>query len=139
MAQAIKQTITFDAAPVNALCWGGYINGHTLELIKDKEIVQAWRGKDWPPGEWSLVNFKLEKLKGGKTRLKFSHVGLPAAKVKHLAAGWRSHYWTPLKAALKAAKVPAPKTKAAKTTAAKSARPARSKARASSPARARRR
>ena len=157
MPKDIKQTVTFDAAPgvifetlMDARkhsaftgapakvarkaggafsCYGGYITGHTLELVKDKDIVQAWRGKDWPKGAWSLVHFNLAKLKGGKTRLTLSHVGAPAGKAKHLAEGWRSHYWTPLKAALKAAKAPA----------AKAARPARAKKRASSPARARKR
>ena len=33
--------------------WGGEIVGRTLELVKDKRIVQTWRSGDWPKGHYS--------------------------------------------------------------------------------------
>ena len=39
--------------------------------------------------------------KGGKTKLSLSQIGVPASKVKGITAGWKSSYWTPLKAHLK--------------------------------------
>ena len=129
MSQAIRQSVTFDARPgviFEALmasrrhsaftgapakisrkaggafsCYGGYITGWNVEIIRNKTIVQAWRGKDWPKGAWSLATFDLAAAKGGKTKLSFSQIGVPTSKVKGITAGWKSSYWTPLKAHLK--------------------------------------
>ena len=34
------------------------------------------------------------------TLLDFTHVGIPAQRVRSINSGWKSHYWDPLKAAL---------------------------------------
>jgi len=81
-------------------CYGGYITGFNLELIPGRRIVQAWRGKDMTEGLFSIVTFALAGSSGGKTRLTFTHSGLPASYFKGKNEGWRTHYWKPLKAYL---------------------------------------
>jgi uncharacterized protein YndB with AHSA1/START domain len=78
-------------------CYGGYIAGVTVELIPAKAIVQAWRAKGWPPGHYSLVTFALAPARGGRTKLGFTQLGVPARDFKAKSDGWRSHYWEPLK------------------------------------------
>lgn len=83
-------------------CYGGYISGFNLEVVPGKRIVQAWRSRDWPKGHYSIVTFCLAPGAGGRTRLSFTHLGVPAGDTKAKSAGWRSHYWKPLKAYLEA-------------------------------------
>jgi uncharacterized protein YndB with AHSA1/START domain len=83
-------------------CYGGYISGFNLEVVPGKRIVQAWRSRDWPKGYFSIVTFALARSAGGRTRLSFTHLGVPAGDYKAKNAGWRSHYWKPLKTYLEA-------------------------------------
>jgi uncharacterized protein YndB with AHSA1/START domain len=85
-------------------CYGGYINGLTVELVPSKLIVQAWRALGWPKGYYSLVTFALSPSGKGKTTIRFTHLGVPARDVKAKSSGWRSHYWEPLKRHLAGAK-----------------------------------
>ena len=80
---------------------GGWIDGMNLELVRDKLIVQGWRGNDddWPKGYYSTVRFTFTKTKGG-TRLYFLHSGVPVAAYEEIRDGWREYYWEPLKLAL---------------------------------------
>lgn len=41
--------------------YDGWIEGENVELIKDKKIVQKWRGADWPSGVYSLAAFELKR------------------------------------------------------------------------------
>jgi len=81
-------------------CYGGYVSGINLELVPAKRIVQAWRGRDWPAGFYTIVTFALSRSAGGRTKLSFTHAGVPANDFKAKSAGWKSHYWKPLKAFL---------------------------------------
>ncbi len=78
-------------------CYGDYIKGFTLELETNKRIIQAWRGKDWPDGHYSVVTFALSNKPGGKTELHFTQIGVPADDYAEKNKGWRTHYWEPLK------------------------------------------
>jgi uncharacterized protein YndB with AHSA1/START domain len=128
MTKTIRQTVTIKAAPrkvFNALmnekqhakftgapaavsrkvggaftCYGGYTSGFNLGLDAPRRIVQAWRGKTWPKGTFSIVTFALARAPGGATKLTFTQVGVPASDVRAKSDGWRSHYWKPLKAYL---------------------------------------
>lgn len=75
----------------------GWATGTTLELIKDKKIVQGWRGADWLAGHFSIATFTLLPAKGGKTKLLFSQTNVPADLAKDVAKGWREFYWKPMK------------------------------------------
>ena len=155
----IKQTVTFDARPsavFEALmnsrrhaeftgapakigaaagqpftAYGGYITGFNLDITKNKSIVQAWRAKNWPKGAWSVASFTLVAAKGGKTKLSFSHTGVPAGAAKGTASGGKTSYWAPLKAWIKASKTAAAKPKkaaAAKSKKAAATRPGKTAA-----------
>jgi len=78
-------------------CYGGYITGVTLEIVPAKRIVQAWRSRNWPKGVYSIVTFELSRSSGGKTKLRFSQVGVPADDYKEKSGGWKTHYWERLK------------------------------------------
>jgi len=78
-------------------CYGTYITGITLAARPGKCIVQAWRSRDWPKDHYSVVTFALSKLSGGKTRLRFTQLGVPSGDYAKKNAGWRTHYWEPLK------------------------------------------
>ena len=77
--------------------YGPYIEGINVELIKGKRIVQAWRGNDWPKGEYSIATFELSRELGGKTKLVFRQSGVPAKHVKGIEKGWKDYYWDKLK------------------------------------------
>jgi activator of HSP90 ATPase len=79
--------------------FGGHISGRHVELVEGKRVVQAWRAKTWPEGVWSLARFELQPDgKDGKgTKLVFDHDAFPANMKEHLAAGWKSNYWEPLR------------------------------------------
>ncbi len=81
-------------------CYGGHLSGINLELVPSKRIVQAWRAKGWPAGVHSIVSFNFTRKAGGRTKLSFTHVGVPASRFRDINAGWRTYYWRPLKAYL---------------------------------------
>ena len=81
-------------------CFGGMIAGRNIELVPNRRIVQTWRGKVWPEGEYSIVVFELQAL-GSGTRLTMEHKGFPDAMRAHLNGempdgGWNRQYWEPL-------------------------------------------
>ena len=77
--------------------YGGWIEGKNVKLIKDKEIVQTWRGADWPKEHYSIVKFMLKKS-GNRTKLMFLQTGVPEDKYKDISDGWKEHYWEKMKA-----------------------------------------
>lgn len=77
-------------------CFGGRIEGRTIELRPAKRIVQAWRVAGWPEGVYSIVRFELT-ADGAGTKLTMDHTGFPDGDREHLAAGWTKMYWDPLK------------------------------------------
>jgi uncharacterized protein YndB with AHSA1/START domain len=81
-------------------CYNGYITGWNLDVVPSKRIVQAWRAKGWPPGVYSIATFSLSPMGRGKTRITFTHLGVPASSRADIDEGWRTYYWKPLKAYL---------------------------------------
>lgn len=77
-------------------CFGGMIIGRNIEMEPGRRIVQAWRVKTWDAGVYSIVKFELKAQKSG-TRMIFDHVGFPEDDREHLAEGWHTNYWEPLK------------------------------------------
>lgn len=76
--------------------YDGWIKGKNLEIVKDKRIVQTWRGADWKKGHFSKAEFKLEK-KGKGCKLTFTHTGVPDEHYKGINRGWKDHYWKKMK------------------------------------------
>lgn len=79
--------------------YNDYIGGENLEIIPDKKIVQTWHSSDLPKSliTKTTYNFKQDK---GKTKLVFTHSGVPENRYEDLRKGWIDFYWTPLKAML---------------------------------------
>ena len=76
--------------------YDGYIEGVHLNLVRDKKIVQSWRGSDWPEGHFSRVTFSLKKMKDS-ARLTFTQNGVPNQHYRDINQGWRDYYWKPMK------------------------------------------
>ncbi len=75
--------------------FAGHIIGRHLELIPSQRIVQAWRVVTWEPAVYSIARFELNE-QGSGTRLAFDHTGFPVGLARHLADGWKEHYWDPM-------------------------------------------
>ena len=75
--------------------FGGHIIGRHLELVPNQRIVQGWRVVTWDPGVYSIARFELNP-QGSGTKLVFDHTGFPVGLAKHLADGWKEHYWEPM-------------------------------------------
>jgi activator of HSP90 ATPase len=76
--------------------FNGIILGRNIECVSNERLVQAWREKDWPAGVYTLVRFQL-KPQGASTLIVFDQTGIPKGDASHLAPGWWSHYWDPMK------------------------------------------
>ena len=74
----------------------GHIVGRTIELVRARRVVQAWRVVDWEQGRYSLARFELAP-DGSGTRLTFDHTGFPKGQGAHLVEGWNANYWTPMR------------------------------------------
>ena len=76
--------------------YDGYIEGENVELVRNKRIIQLWRGSDWPPGHFSKAYFVFHKIVGG-THLSFRQSNVPDAQYKAIKQGWIDYYWEPLR------------------------------------------
>ena len=76
--------------------FGGHIVGRHIELVPYQRIVQAWRVVDWDAGVYSIAKFSLRD-DAGQTVIVFDHTGFPNGQAEHLADGWRTNYWEPLR------------------------------------------
>lgn len=74
-----------------------WASGTNVELVKDKKIVQTWRGTDWPEGHYSTITFAL-KQKGKETILDFIQTEIPEEHYDDIKQGWIDWYWNKLKA-----------------------------------------
>jgi activator of HSP90 ATPase len=75
----------------------GYITGKNLQLVKDRLIVQSWRGSDWDKHHVdSTFIIKLEP-KGKDVVLHAIHANIPNEEVEGIKSGWHEFYWEPWK------------------------------------------
>ncbi len=81
--------------------YGGYITGSFVELRPGRGFVQRWRTTEFPQdAEDSVLEIRLAK-EGNGTRLVMLHRNVPLAQAKAYDAGWKEHYWRPLREWLK--------------------------------------
>ncbi|RJQ16984.1 hypothetical protein C4573_02895 [Candidatus Woesearchaeota archaeon] len=82
--------------------YNGSLFGKTLELKKDKKIVQLWQCKmqGWPHDHFSKVTFEFEKTAKG-TKMIFTQENIPDKCYESIKAGWHEYYWNPIKNMLK--------------------------------------
>jgi len=76
---------------------GDYIKGKNLHLVKNKQIVQTWRGKDWHKNDQdSIFSIHLEQ-KGEDVVLHAIHANIPDEHAADINKGWHDYYWKPWK------------------------------------------
>jgi activator of HSP90 ATPase len=74
-----------------------YITGMNLHLVKDKLIVQSWRGSDWKAGDSDSTFIIHLEQKGKDVLLLATHANVPDNQAKDLGKGWQDFYWNPWK------------------------------------------
>ena len=76
--------------------YGKNMNVQDSAIVNSKGVA-IFEGKEkMPPGVYSIVKFQLAGNES-HTQLVFDHTGFPTGNAYHLAPGWKSHYWEPLK------------------------------------------
>lgn len=78
----------------------GAASGVIVDLLPGKRIVRAWRGKDFPPGIYSMATFVLTPTRDGGTELVLTHRGVPKEIIPQTESNWRDHCWNKMKAYL---------------------------------------
>ena len=77
--------------------WDGYISGKNIELVKNKRIVQTWRGTDFPKESIdSILIIHLDETENGTT-VTLTHTEIPEGMGKSYAKGWKDFYFNPMK------------------------------------------
>jgi activator of HSP90 ATPase len=78
--------------------YDGYIKGTNIELIKNRKIVQYWRGDEdcWPEDHFSKLTINLEKVNEG-TKINLVQESVPEECYDDFNKGWYEFYWNPLK------------------------------------------
>jgi activator of HSP90 ATPase len=76
---------------------GNYITGKTLQLIKNKLIVQSWRSADFKKTDMDSVFILLFAKQGNDALLQMVHANLPEQQYKAIKDGWNVYYWKPWK------------------------------------------
>jgi activator of HSP90 ATPase len=126
MAKTIVQRIVFKGIPVSALyntyidakehsasisapvkiqkkegtkftAHGNYITGKNLQLLKDKLIVQSWRGTDWSKSDIDSTFILLFEEKGNDGVINMVHANIPDKHAAGIKKGWDDYYWNPWK------------------------------------------
>ena len=81
----------------NFSIWNGYITGSTVELEKNKKIVQRWRTTDFPVNsDHSIVEIHLSGTPKG-TKLRIKHFNIPDGQGNDYKEGWKEYYFKPMK------------------------------------------
>ena len=90
--------------------YNGYCWGKTLQLVKNKLIVQSWRASDWNQNDVDSTFILLFESKGKDVAVTMIHANVPDNQAKNLAGGWNDFYWTPWKNYLTGKKSAKPKS-----------------------------
>ena len=70
---------------------GGYIKGGNIFLLKNKQIIQTWRGAGWDKSAVdSIFMINLEQ-KGKDVILDIVHAYIPEKEVEGIKKGWVAH------------------------------------------------
>ena len=88
---------------------GGYITGKNLQLVKDKRIVQTWRGADWDKKEVDSIFIIDLEQKGKNVILHAVHANVPDKHAASIEKGWHDHYWKPWKQYIAGKEIKRPK------------------------------
>ena len=75
----------------------GQAHGINVDLLPGKRIVQAWRGKGFPEGIYSMASFVLSPTSDGGTNLVLTHRGVPKELIPQVERKWKESYWSKMK------------------------------------------
>ena len=76
--------------------WDGYIMGTNVRLVRNKEIIQAWRTSEFADSDMdSELIIRLRETKDG-CELVMNHNNIPSGQPDY-EQGWIDHYFTPMK------------------------------------------
>lgn len=76
---------------------GDYIKGKNLQLVKNKLIVQTWRGADWNKNDLDSTFIIYLEQKGHDALLYATHANVPDKYYDSIKKGWHEYYWKPWK------------------------------------------
>jgi activator of HSP90 ATPase len=76
---------------------GNYIKGKNLLIIKNKMIVQTWRGSDWNKTDGDSIFMLSFEPKGKDTLVQMTHANIPDKEADGIRSGWNDYYWKPWK------------------------------------------
>lgn len=77
--------------------YDGYITGTNLQLVKDKLIVQSWRGSNWQKQDLDSTFILRFEQKGKDGIVHMVHANLPDEHALSIKKGWDTYYWIPWK------------------------------------------
>ncbi len=78
--------------------WDGWIGGKNLKLKPHWCIVQSWRTSEFPKGaKDSQIELCIDPSGKTDSKLVFIHSKLTPKQARQYGAGWRTHYWRPMK------------------------------------------
>jgi activator of HSP90 ATPase len=76
---------------------GKYIVGKNLQLVKNKLIVQSWRGKEWAKSDIDSTLILQFYQQGNDALLVMTHANIPDKHYPGIKTGWNDFYWKPWK------------------------------------------
>jgi activator of HSP90 ATPase len=75
--------------------FGGLVTGKTIQVVKHRLIVQAWRSVNFrktDPDSTLIISFTPED---GDGRIDLVHLHVPAGDFQGISGGWDSRYFAP--------------------------------------------
>ena len=77
--------------------FGNSVRGKILHLVKNKQIVQTWRGDDWSKDDLDSIFMISLEQKEKDVVLNMVHGFLPDIVWAGIKRGWFDYYWNPWK------------------------------------------
>ncbi|HUV06669.1 MAG TPA: SRPBCC domain-containing protein [Spirochaetia bacterium] len=84
--------------------YGGDLRGKMLHVVRNKIIVQTWRGSDWDKKEMDSILTLVFNERDKGTELEMVHTNVPERFAADIREGWNEYYWKPWKIHIKKAK-----------------------------------
>jgi predicted enzyme related to lactoylglutathione lyase/uncharacterized protein YndB with AHSA1/START domain len=97
-AELLSDKCTISREPRGLFKCGSFIEGRNIEIVKDKKIVQSWRGSDWPKAHFSKVIFDILPAGEHACKVVLTHEMIPAARFDDINSGWDKFYWSKMAA-----------------------------------------
>ena len=80
--------------------YGGILSGFVIDAKKSEYLVQAWRTREWAPGDFSLLRLGFSDEGARSTRVDVYHYGIPDHHESSNEKVWEDFYWSRIRMAL---------------------------------------